>query len=77
MSETANEGVRLQKVLAAAGLGSRRHCEQLIDDGLVEVNGRTVTEQGLRNDTGTASRHAAPDEGDGARSESGPVADPA
>ena len=45
-----NEGIRLQKVLAAAGLGSRRHCEELIADGLVHVNGRTIAEQGVRVD---------------------------
>ena len=35
-------GVRLQKVLAAAGLGSRRHCEELIAEGRVEVDGEIV-----------------------------------
>ena len=45
-----NDGIRLQKVLAAAGLGSRRRCEELIDDGMVEVNGRTIVEQGVRVD---------------------------
>ncbi len=34
--------VRLQKVLAAAGVGSRRHCETLIEEGVVKVNGRRV-----------------------------------
>ena len=33
---------RLQKVLAAAGIDSRRNCEELIRSGTVEVNGRTV-----------------------------------
>jgi 23S rRNA pseudouridine2605 synthase len=45
-----NEGIRLQKVLAQAGLGSRRACEQLIAAGRVEVDGRLVREQGLRVD---------------------------
>jgi len=43
-------GVRLQKVLAAAGVASRRASEILITEGRVEVNGRLVTEQGLRVD---------------------------
>ncbi|MEU3875193.1 pseudouridine synthase [Streptomyces sp. NPDC029704] len=44
------EGERLQKVLARAGMGSRRACEELIEMARVEVNGRIVTEQGLRVD---------------------------
>lgn len=44
------EGERLQKVLARAGMGSRRACEELIDQRRVEVNGKIVTEQGLRVD---------------------------
>jgi len=43
-------GVRLQKVLAAAGIGSRRACEVLIEERRVEVNGQVVVEQGLRVD---------------------------
>jgi 23S rRNA pseudouridine2605 synthase len=46
----AEEGVRLQKVLASAGLGSRRACEELIAQGRVEVDGRVVREQGMRVD---------------------------
>ena len=36
---TLREGERLQKVLARAGLGSRRVCEELIEDGRVSING--------------------------------------
>lgn len=43
-------GVRLQKVLAAAGVASRRACEMMISEGRVEVNGALVTEQGIRVD---------------------------
>jgi 23S rRNA pseudouridine2605 synthase len=41
---------RLQKIIARAGVVSRRHAEQLIASGLVTVNGRTVTELGSKAD---------------------------
>jgi len=44
------QGVRLQKVLSQAGIGSRRACEALIGEGRVEVNAEVVTEQGRRVD---------------------------
>jgi 23S rRNA pseudouridine2605 synthase len=43
-------GLRLQKVLAQAGLGSRRACEAMISEGRVEVNSEVVLEQGRRVD---------------------------
>lgn len=43
-------GQRLQRVLAHAGVASRRACEQLIADGRVSVDGITVTEAGVRVD---------------------------
>jgi 23S rRNA pseudouridine2605 synthase len=41
---------RLQKILAAAGVASRRACEQLITEGRVQINGQTVTELGTKVD---------------------------
>lgn len=51
------DGVRLQKVLADAGLGSRRACETLIAEGRVEVDGVVVRELGTRIDPETQSVH--------------------
>ena len=51
------DGERLQKVLAAAGVASRRVCEDLIAEGRVEVDGVVVTEPGVRVDPATARIH--------------------
>jgi len=50
MSIEESEGERLQKVLAAAGVASRRVSEQYIVAGRVSVNGEIVTELGRRID---------------------------
>ena len=44
---------RLQKVLAKAGIASRRGAEELIRQGKVRVDGRVVTEMGIKVDTET------------------------
>jgi len=41
---------RLQKIIAAAGIASRRKAEQLIAGGLVSLNGQIVTEPGTKAD---------------------------
>lgn len=40
--------MRLQKYLAQCGVASRRHAEEMIAQGLVQVNGQTVTEMGVQ-----------------------------
>ncbi|MBB3675323.1 pseudouridine synthase [Modestobacter versicolor] len=47
-------GERLQKVLARAGVGSRRVSEDMIDQGRISVNGKVVRVQGMRIDPATA-----------------------
>jgi len=44
----STEGIRLQKVMANAGVASRRVCEDLISSGSVKVNGKVVKELGTR-----------------------------
>ena len=50
---------RLQKIIARAGIASRRHAEQLILSGQVRVNGRVVTELGTKADAATDRIEAA------------------
>jgi 23S rRNA pseudouridine2605 synthase len=45
---TSSEGVRLNKYLAQAGVASRREADVMIENGLVEVNGKVVTEFGVK-----------------------------
>jgi 23S rRNA pseudouridine2605 synthase len=56
-SEENPEGIRLQKVLAKAGVASRRASEDLIAQGRVTVDGRTVRELGTRVDPDQAVIH--------------------
>jgi 23S rRNA pseudouridine2605 synthase len=50
MADTEPKGDRLQKILAQAGIASRRKAEQIILEGRVQVNGTVVTELGTRHD---------------------------
>jgi 23S rRNA pseudouridine2605 synthase len=56
-SGDAAAGIRLQRVLAEAGVGSRRHCEELIAGGRVKVDGEVVTWFGMRVDPMSAAIH--------------------
>ena len=53
----SEEGVRLQKLMAQAGVASRRVCEEMILEGRVEVDEQIVTELGLRVDPETVVIH--------------------
>jgi 23S rRNA pseudouridine2605 synthase len=53
VSDPEREGERLQKVLARAGVGSRRVCEDMIEAGRISVNGSPVRVQGMRVDPAT------------------------
>ena len=49
-SQEAPTGDRLQKILAQAGIASRRKAEEIILEGRVQVNGVTITTLGTRHD---------------------------
>src|SRR6266700_1511057 len=51
---SSSEGQRLQKVIAADGVASRRAAEQMIDEGRVSVDGMVVRVQGMRVDPARA-----------------------
>lgn len=57
MTENRPDGVRLQKVLAQAGVASRRAAEELIAAGRVTVDGKVVREMGRRVDPDAAVVH--------------------
>ncbi|GAB3496438.1 pseudouridine synthase [Amycolatopsis cihanbeyliensis] len=57
MTSDQPEGVRLQKVLARAGVASRRAAEDLIAQGRVSVDGEVVRERGRRIDPDSAVLH--------------------
>ena len=40
--------MRLQKYLAMSGVASRRHAEEMIRNGFVQINGMTITEMGVQ-----------------------------
>ena len=42
MKDQVNKGERIAKIIARAGLASRRESERLILDGRVKVNGNTI-----------------------------------
>ena len=48
MTQEEQGGTRLQKYLALCGVASRRRAEEMILDGLVQVNGITVREMGVK-----------------------------
>ena len=47
-SESANTGIRLNRYIANTGVCSRREADELIRSGHVKVNGKTITEMGIR-----------------------------
>lgn len=51
------DGIRLQKVLAGAGVASRRVCEDLIAEGRVAIDGKVIVEPGIRVDPEAVTIH--------------------